>query len=249
MEAEEATGFNPSGFGDHGFTDDLHSDAGAGSAAAYAIEGDLKSSDGLTTATGDSGSHSQSASSGASSKTSVPETPGIVHVNILDNLTVEEKERRLAAMFVCLKPIDVKLALKKNKGDADLAIDELLNLHLLEQTGQRPKGVDGFYVSDDDVPKAKKRARRKTKKISKAAYVSKAVPSKGTDMVPAQEGPDQEEAADNGKWLERLSRLGNDSHGRHMAGLFFANVKRRQHRVHLGSFCASNLRSHRCIYA
>lgn len=197
VEAEEATGFNPSGFGDHGLTSDLLSDAGAGLEAADSIEGDIKSSDGLTTATDGSRSHSQSILSGTSSQTSVPETPGIVHVNILDNLTAEEKERRLAEMFVCLKPIDVRLALQKNKGDADLAIDELLNLQLLEQTGQRPKGVDGFYVSDDDVPKVKKRARKRAKKVSKVANVSKIVPSKGTDIVSAQEGPDQEEAVDN----------------------------------------------------
>lgn len=197
VEAEEATGFNPSGYGDNGLEGDLPSDAGAGLEAAYSIEEDVKSSDGLTTATEGSRPHSQSTMSGTSSTMSVPETPGIVHVNILDDLTGEEKERRLAAMFVCLKPIDVKLALQKSKGDADLAIDELLNLQLLEQTGQRPKGVDGFYVSDDDVPRGKKKARKRTKKVSKAANVSKIVTSKSTDIISAQEGPDQEEAVDN----------------------------------------------------
>ncbi|KAI1116427.1 hypothetical protein F5Y14DRAFT_406649 [Nemania sp. NC0429] len=204
VEAEEATGFNPSGFGDHSLAGDLLSDSSASSKAVRAAEGDLKSSDEFTTATGDSGSHPQSTVSDASSKASpLTETPGIVHVNILDDLTDEEKEKHLAAMFVCLKLIDVKMALQKSNGDADLAIDGLLNLQLLEQTGQRPKGVDGFYVSDDDVPRGKKKARKRAKKASKAVNASQIINSKSTYMVPAQEGPDQDDNVnhDNVKFI------------------------------------------------
>ncbi|KAI0450929.1 hypothetical protein F5B21DRAFT_507698 [Xylaria acuta] len=189
VEAEEATGFNPSGFGGHDLVGISSSHDGAGSEAISAREGDLKSNDGLTTTT--ETSHSRSVRSGSPSMASAKEIPGILHVSVLDDLTNEEKERRLAAMFVSLKPIDIKLTLQKTKGDADLAMDELLNLQWLEQTGQRPKGVDGFYVSDDDVRKAKRKGRRKTKKASKGAI------SKSVDMANSSEEPSRDESLDN----------------------------------------------------
>ncbi|KAI1758382.1 hypothetical protein F4782DRAFT_477849 [Xylaria castorea] len=188
VEAEEATGFNPSGFGGHDLVGISSSHDGAGSEAISAREGDLKSNDGLTTST--ETSHSSSVRSGSSSMAPAKEIPGILHVSVLDGLTNEEKERRLAAMFVSLKLIDIKLTLQKTKGDADLAMDELLNLQWLEQTGQRPKGVDGFYVSDDDVTKAKKKGRRKTKKASKAAT------SRSADMATSSEDSNRDEVAD-----------------------------------------------------
>ncbi|KAI0188825.1 hypothetical protein EV127DRAFT_117825 [Xylaria flabelliformis] len=188
VEAEEATGFNPSGFGGHDMVGISNSHDGAGSEAISAREGDLKSNDGLTSTS--ETSRSRSVWSGSSSMASAKEIPGILHVSVLDGLTNEEKERRLAAMFVSLKPIDIKLTLQKTKGDADLAMDELLNLQWLEQTGQRPKGVDGFYVSDDDVLKVKKKGRRKTKKASKATT------SRSTDTATPSEESSRDEATD-----------------------------------------------------
>ncbi|KAI1177999.1 hypothetical protein F4777DRAFT_576550 [Nemania sp. FL0916] len=185
VEAEEATGFNPSGFGGNDVAETALSNRGADhGATTRATDADHKSSDAVTTTTegSRSRSHSQSIFSGASSKTSVAESPGIVHVDIFDNLTDEEKERRLAAMFVCLKPIDIKLTLRKTNGDANLAMDELLNLQLLEQTGQRPKGIDGFYISDDDQPKVKKKGHRK-KQAARAAVALKPAATKSADSV------------------------------------------------------------------
>ncbi|KAI1129356.1 hypothetical protein F5Y10DRAFT_238420 [Nemania abortiva] len=195
--AEEATGFNPSGFGGNDLASLSLSDEGAGSETMRAIEGDLRGSDGLTNTTEGSRSQSRSVLSGASSKTSVPEIPGIVHVSTLDNLTTEEKESRLAAMFVCLKPIDIKLTLQKTKGDADLAMDELLNLQLLEQTGQRPKGVDGFYVSDDDAPKVKKKGRKKMKRALKVVNASRVATPRSPDIVSTPEEPSRDEVINN----------------------------------------------------
>ncbi|TGJ88177.1 hypothetical protein E0Z10_g572 [Xylaria hypoxylon] len=188
---EEATGFNPSGFGGDDFTGLSLPNEGIGSEGMPGTEGDLKSNDGLTTTTETSHSHSRGALSSSSSQTSAREMPGIIHVSILDDLTNEEKVRQLAAMFVSLKHIDVKLALQKAKGDADLAIDELLNLQLLEQMGQRPKGVDGFYISDDDVPKVNKKERRKKNKASKLAALRR------SDVAVAAEEPPQDGTPDN----------------------------------------------------
>ncbi|KAI1074174.1 hypothetical protein F5B20DRAFT_466433 [Whalleya microplaca] len=166
VEVEEATGFNPSGLGVNDLVDINPISQNDGVETAGAAEGDLKSTDGFTTTTESSGP--RSLMSIASSKTSTQENPGLLHVSVFDGLSDVEKEVQLGQMFTSLKLIDVKLALQKSKGDASLAIDELLNLQWLEQTGQRPKGVDGFYVSDNDVPNRRKKKGKKRKKVAKA---------------------------------------------------------------------------------
>ncbi|OTA62439.1 hypothetical protein K449DRAFT_382447 [Hypoxylon sp. EC38] len=161
--AEEESGFNPSGLGVDGvinINSSNQDDEAEG--AGGTTSSDVKSVGGFT-ATTESSVPPSHVSSG-SSKPSNHEPPVFLHVDIFDGLSDAEKERQLAEMFVSLKPIDVKLALQKSKGDANLAMDELLNLQWLEQTNQRPKGVDGFYVSDDDNAPNKKRKKGKKKK-------------------------------------------------------------------------------------
>ncbi|KAI1155160.1 hypothetical protein F4825DRAFT_409197 [Nemania diffusa] len=197
---EEATGFNPSGFGGNELAGLSLYDGSAGHETMRSMEGDGKSSDGLTNTTEDSRSHSQSGLSGTSSKASAPDSPGIIHVSALDNLTDDEKERRLAAMFINLKPIDIRLTLQRTKGDADLAMGELLNLQFLEQTGQRPKGVDGFFVDDDDLPKGtkgKKKGRKRKYKPLKVVGASKTEAPRGSDTVAATEAPIRDEVIIN----------------------------------------------------
>ncbi|RYP64306.1 hypothetical protein DL769_006721 [Monosporascus sp. CRB-8-3] len=162
VEAEEATGFNPSGLGVNDVVDINAPNSGVGSdATTNLVESDIKSNSGLTTTT--ESSQPLSSASGTSTGMSSRETPALLHISIFDGLSAEEKESQLCKMFKSLKPIDVKLALKKFKGDADLAIDELLNLQWLEETGLRVKGVDGFYVSDEEAPGKKKKAKKKKK--------------------------------------------------------------------------------------
>ncbi|KAK8097979.1 uncharacterized protein PG998_013465, partial [Apiospora kogelbergensis] len=141
VEAEEATGFNPSGIGADELVDinKLNLDD-ADEAAAAVVGSDVKSSDGLTTTT--ESSQTQSLFSASSSKASTSDALETFRVGVFDGLKDSEKEEQLLSMFTSLKPVDVRLALKKNKGDASLAIDHLLNIEWLEQTGQRIKGVD-----------------------------------------------------------------------------------------------------------
>ncbi|KAI1356153.1 hypothetical protein F5Y01DRAFT_117631 [Xylaria sp. FL0043] len=176
VAAEEATGFNPSGYGGQDLTEPV---------ATQGMEGDLKSNDGLTTTTETLSSHSRNDTSSSSpSQTSEWEVPGIIHVSALDDLTNQEKVGRLAAMFVSLKQIDIRMALQKAKGDANLAMDELLNLQLLEQTGQRPKGVDGFYISDDDASKSKKKGRKRKNRVSKSTTSRSGDTATGSENAP-----------------------------------------------------------------
>ncbi|KAI1662119.1 hypothetical protein F4813DRAFT_343512 [Daldinia decipiens] len=173
VEAEEATGFNPSGLGVDDIVDINPSTQDDGAEVAGAASSDMKSVDGFTVTT--ESSIPPSLVSSGSSKTSTLENSGLLHVDIFDGLTDSEKEEQLIQIFVSLKPIDVKLSLQKSKGNASLAIDELLNLQWLEQTGQRPKGVDGFYVSDDDnIPNKRRRKGRKKKKVAKVTLAKHA---------------------------------------------------------------------------
>ncbi|KAI0026174.1 hypothetical protein F4780DRAFT_774369 [Xylariomycetidae sp. FL0641] len=202
VEAEEATGFNPSGIGLNQAVDIDATNQGTSAEPFHASGNDVKSSSGLTTPT--ENSHSKSLASGTSSKSSTYDESGSLHVNVFDGLSDEEKERQLASMFVSLKPIDIKLALQKCKSDASLAIDELLNLQLLEQTGQRPKGIDGFYVSDDDhTPKTKKgRKKKKKTKVQKSASPKTSESTDGLDEAPRDEEEDNRHIA---FMCERLS--------------------------------------------
>ncbi|KAI0152709.1 hypothetical protein GGR57DRAFT_470066, partial [Xylariaceae sp. FL1272] len=194
VEAEEATGFNPSGISgeDLAGISSSHHDPNSDSPAT--VEGDLKSIDGLTSTT--ETSNSQSLVSAPSSKASSHGKSDVIHVSVLDGLSIEEKERQLADMFASLKLIDVKLALKKAKGDADIAMDELLNLQWLEQTGQRPKGIDGFYVSDGEVAPSKKKKGRKKKKNAKTASPKSPSPDKSNSSE-SLEDTRRDETADN----------------------------------------------------
>ncbi|KAI1337018.1 hypothetical protein F5Y15DRAFT_167034 [Xylariaceae sp. FL0016] len=190
--AEEATGFNPSGIG---VNHDIEINPSEQDAAEPipALDSDLKSSDGVTTTTDSSRSKSQV--SVASSATSKPGSPGY-HVPMLDGLTNQEKEQQLAEMFVSLKSLDIKSALKKARGNADVAIDELFNLQYLEDTGQRPKGIDGFYVSDDDVTIAavtQKKRKGKKKKIKGSPKLSSASSPLSATSV---ESPTRDESKD-----------------------------------------------------
>ncbi|KAI1099853.1 hypothetical protein F4804DRAFT_320741 [Jackrogersella minutella] len=173
---EEETGFNPSGLGADDVIDINSLNQSDDADVARPTSSDVKSVGGFTATT--ENSMPPSLVSSDSSKTSSHETPELLHVDVFDSLSDDEKEHQLTQMFSSLKHLDVKLALRKFKGDASLAMDELLNLQWLEQTGQRPKGVDGFYVSDDDNVMSKKKRKGKKKKVKVAP--TKAITSKNT---------------------------------------------------------------------
>ncbi|KAK6063159.1 smr domain-containing protein [Seiridium cupressi] len=156
---EEASGFNASGLEQR--IVDIHDAAtdGSGEPRSVAAESDLRSNDGLTTTT--ESSIPQSILSTASSKPSTQDAQETLRFSIFDGLGGEEKEKRLQEIFPELKPIDITLALQKFDGDADRAVEVLLTTSHLEQTGQRPKGIDGFYVDDDAVPTRRKRGKKK----------------------------------------------------------------------------------------
>lgn len=56
-----------------------------------------------------------------------------------------DKIERLRLVFPNFKEHTLKFVLKQNGGDLDAAFDDLLTRQHLHETGQLPKGLDGFY--------------------------------------------------------------------------------------------------------
>lgn len=76
------------------------------------------------------------------------ELPKDVNVAALDE---DGKVAELKVMFAELNEVDLKLTLKKVKGDFTKACEELLNLQFLEENGLRPKGIEGAFRDDEMV--------------------------------------------------------------------------------------------------
>lgn len=74
--------------------------------------------------------------------------PNDVNVAALDE---DGKVAELKAMFAELNEVDLRLTLKKAKGDFTKACEELLNLQYLEENGLRPKGIEGAFRGDETV--------------------------------------------------------------------------------------------------
>lgn len=204
---EEASGFNASGLGER--TIDINDNQQAEpSEVGTALSGsDARSPEGISTPSERSMPHTLL--SGISSHTSVQDIPPTpTRFSLYDGLTLEEKESRLCQVFPELKPIDITLALRKYDCDADRAVDILLNTSHLEQSGQRPKGVDGFYV-DENAPLTKK--KRKGKKNKPAVRTNVSTPSTDTSTPNSPAEPSTAETHQRKSQLADKSRsIAND---------------------------------------
>lgn len=72
-----------------------------------------------------------------------------------------DKVERLRLVFPNFKEHTLKFVLKQNGGDLDAAFDELLTRQHLHETGQLPKGLDGFYEPQNST--ATRRSKNKSK--------------------------------------------------------------------------------------
>lgn len=78
----------------------------------------------------------------------------------LESLDREGKIAIISSIFPGVKMLDIELTLRRYQNNAGKAIDELLNIVLLEETGSRLRGVDGFSGSDE-VRRRRKKGRKK----------------------------------------------------------------------------------------
>lgn len=84
----------------------------------------------------------------------------------LDGLDQESKENVLVGMFPALKPFDIKWTLKKCRGDAGLAIDELMTQSFLEESGTRHRGIEAF--SESEASRRPRKGKGKKKRNTRA---------------------------------------------------------------------------------
>jgi len=168
VDIEEATGFDPSGSSGATLIDDDTNPMAQNEARS---EG--QSTFGWSSGTEDTSlSHGMSALDleGLEFKTSKQpiedDTAGaLADANIaqLEGLDLAGKEAALMEAFSGLKPFDIKWTLKKYKGDAGKAIEDLLNQTFLEENGGQYRGIEGF--SETGIlakPKKKNRRNRST---------------------------------------------------------------------------------------
>lgn len=150
VPAEEATGFNPSGLLDPADGESRHTKEESTQASTITTQPTPQTPH---TPRGDSSSAGQP----------VSENDGnwfIPQLTSFNNETEQSKLDQLSSMFSGLKPYDVQHALKKNQGDFQDALDDLLNLQYLQATGQQIKGIDGFFDDDNDGTKKSKKKKR-----------------------------------------------------------------------------------------
>ncbi|PMD35270.1 hypothetical protein L207DRAFT_495512 [Hyaloscypha variabilis F] len=183
VATEEATGFDPSGSSRPNL---LTSDLGSGreddeSVSARSQQAWRSETDGTSLSQELSALDLEglefSDSGGATSRDESPEKP----LNSeLDGLDERGKEAALVSIFPALKPFDIKWTLKKCKGDAGLAIDELMTQSFLEESGSRHRGIEAFYdnglSSRQRKAKGKKRRGRTTKEDAELTELNPASP-------------------------------------------------------------------------
>lgn len=127
--AEQATGFDPSGLG-------------------CLAENEVgQTSDGFTTSGGNCLSTENATTV---SEFSDSESPLFTHRS---DLTEDDKIGGLLEIFPFVKKHTIRFLLKNCDGVIERAYDELLNRQYLTESGDLPKGIDGFYMPDDSTPR------------------------------------------------------------------------------------------------
>ncbi|KAK0708146.1 hypothetical protein B0H67DRAFT_496559, partial [Lasiosphaeris hirsuta] len=133
--AEQATGFDPSGLGSWAEVEGFASEVGT--------SGNGISTENATTI----------------SDYSETETPKFTHQA---HLGEADKVESLQLIFPNFREHTIKFVLKSSNGDLERAFDELLDRQFLHESGDLPKGIDGFYVPGDgsQSPRGKTKASR-----------------------------------------------------------------------------------------
>ena len=184
---EESSGFDPSGLQNETANSSPDMVGSSEADSSYRTEsgkGDRRSPSRITTATSDaeSGPFSPTASVSGGSydgwRAGANDSP-------TDSCDILAGWR---AAFPGLKDIDIKDALKKSDGDIVKASDYLLNITHLEETSQRPKGVDGFFADDNSRPGFKKRRKSAKKKQPKTDQVPVSYKLKPVELETEDDG-------------------------------------------------------------
>ncbi|TGO90564.1 hypothetical protein BPOR_0059g00070 [Botrytis porri] len=170
-EFEEATGFDPSGT--WGGTDTHRGETSAeqnsqnGNSRNDDASSSSKSVPRWSSSTDETSSQRTSSLDlleGLDFQSSEDTYKGTEFTDSLEGMDVDSQENFLLATFKTLKPFDVKYSLKKSKGNINLAIEDLLNLSFLEETGSRRRGIEAFSESSASPKTRKQKGKRKGRK-------------------------------------------------------------------------------------
>ncbi|KAK3303594.1 uncharacterized protein B0T15DRAFT_280173 [Chaetomium strumarium] len=136
---EAATGFDPSGLGSFADLEEFRLDE--------------------TTSSGNGGADS---SAGYATTISVVSDQSENHrLTEQVNLSDEQKVQELKLVFQDRwKDHTIRYVLKQCNGNLETAFDELLSRQYLEESGELPKGIDGFCIPDEDRQPGKSNAGR-----------------------------------------------------------------------------------------
>lgn len=101
------------------------------------------------------------------------EPPGPSHAKAMSsNVSTIDPIAQLREMFPSLKEIDFTTTVDSHGGDLERAIEELQNLQYLEETGQRLKGIDGFFSTDEHGRKPRRGKKKTQAGLSRASSLS-----------------------------------------------------------------------------
>lgn len=180
VPAEEATGFNPSGIGD----------------TFSSLDGTNEGRD-MGSTSHDCSSHTKDTDSCCTTTTSPnPDLSDSLapRIRAFEGQSEDVQVNQLQDMFAGLKAHDVQLAFRKANGDFQTALEHLLNIQYLESTGERTKGVDGFFR-----PESSSGDKKKRKKKAKRGDKSSTIGSSGSSTITSTTSPQPQEANISGK--------------------------------------------------
>jgi hypothetical protein len=147
---EQASGFDPSG---------------QSGEADHAGDGDTET---VASATDSLGITTQASSEPPAERSRAPAWTSETRP-VINNGVAEAAIAALRGVFPSLKDIDITQAIRDAEGDLDRAVEQLQNLQFLEESGERPKGVDGFFREAEEASTGKSRRGEKKSRLA-ASY-------------------------------------------------------------------------------
>jgi hypothetical protein len=165
VDAEEASGFDPSGSSGREGNGNLHSEAASESGQSQrgwsSYTDDTSLSQGMSALDLEGLEFSGIAEGTDEEFEGHDKHLAQIYNAHLENLDDASKEAILIETFPGIRPFDIKWTLNKCKGKAALAIDELLNQVFLEGNGHRHQGIEAFSASELPPRPRKGKGRKK----------------------------------------------------------------------------------------
>jgi len=99
------------------------------------------------------------------------ETPNTTSLTDYEHLDDNGKVRALTPIFPLMTSFDITWTIKKYQGNFNRALDELFSQSFFEESGERPRGIDGFVGDEKAAPRRKGKPKGNRKKARPNAPV------------------------------------------------------------------------------